>query len=721
MYQPETNSKNFSALLNDIDKGTIKIPQFQRDFVWSKEKSAKLIDSIIKGYPVGTFIIWKTKESLRSVRNIGGISLPDTPSGDFAEYVLDGQQRVTSIYASLKGLIIRREKDGKEKEEDFSEMYIDLNAGDEDDIILIDIENKDKSSILKLRDLLYGDLEELVNSYRGFIGKISEYKKRIESYNFTIVSTREIPIDVATEIFTRLNTGGKPLTNFEIMVAKTFDVERNFDLSEKYDVLIKKLSKVNYQTIADATILQTVATILTKECKKNVILKLEKENFINTWDEAINAVERAVDYFRIVLRIKVSQLLPYNALIVPFAYFFHKHKEKPSLEIQKYLQDFFWRVSLSERYSSSLESKIAQDIKRMDKILKGELPKYDYLPKISVEEIEANGFFSAGRSYIKAILCLFVQNQPRSFNDNNLVNIDNDWLKIANSKNFHHFFPKAYLKKKKNEQDFYINHIVNITIVDDYLNKKEIRDKAPSVYMRKFKRHNRELSNTMKTHLISLDRFGIWENDYKKFFEMRIKKINKELLKKIIIQNEDFDLSKKSKDENILENSEKENYIYKKIISQGENNFVEFKSSLRWDYEKNSTNKILEYVVAKTICAFLNADGGKLIIGVDDNGVVLGLEKDYQTLHKKNKDGFLLQLTQIINQYLGKEFYHYIDWKIIEIDGADICIVEILPSDIPAYLNNENNNEFFVRKSSSSQPLNMKQVAEYIKLHWSNI
>ena len=341
MYQPETNSKNFSALLYDIDNGSIKIPQFQRDFVWSKEKSAKLIDSIVKGYPVGTFIIWKTKESLRSIRNIGGISLPDTPIGDFAEYILDGQQRVTSIYAALKGLIIKREKDGKEKEEDFSQMYIDLEANEEEDIIIIDIENKDKNSVLKLKDLLYGDLEELVNLYKKYIGKIGEYKRRIESYNFTIISTREIPIDVATEIFTRLNTGGKPLTNFEIMVAKTFDVEKDFDLSEKYENLINKLSKFNYQTIADATILQTVSVILTKECKKNVILKLKKEDFIEVWDEAIDSVDRAIDYFKTVLRIKVSQLLPYNALIVPFSYFFYKHKEKPSIEIQKYLQDFF--------------------------------------------------------------------------------------------------------------------------------------------------------------------------------------------------------------------------------------------------------------------------------------------------------------------------------------------------------------------------------------------
>ena len=97
MYQPETHTKNFSTLFSDIEKGIIKVPQFQRDFVWSREKSAKLIDSVIKGYPIGTFIIWKTKETLRTVRNIGGIEFPETPKGDFVEYVLDGQQRITSI------------------------------------------------------------------------------------------------------------------------------------------------------------------------------------------------------------------------------------------------------------------------------------------------------------------------------------------------------------------------------------------------------------------------------------------------------------------------------------------------------------------------------------------------------------------------------------------------------------------------------------------------
>ena len=98
MNQPKPHSINFKTLISDIEQGRIKIPQFQREFVWSKESSAKLIDSILKGYPIGTFILWKTQERLRSVRNIGGLDIPETPAGDSVYYVLDGQQRITSLF-----------------------------------------------------------------------------------------------------------------------------------------------------------------------------------------------------------------------------------------------------------------------------------------------------------------------------------------------------------------------------------------------------------------------------------------------------------------------------------------------------------------------------------------------------------------------------------------------------------------------------------------------
>lgn len=533
MNLPEPQSVPYSTLINDIEKGLIKIPQFQRDFVWTKEKAAKLLDSILKGYPIGTFILWKTKESLRSIRNLGGAALPDTPTGEFIQYVLDGQQRLASLFVTLKGYRVEREK-----LDDFSEIYIDLTAPENGEIVVTEIPDGKRSDAIKIVDLIIGSLESLAKFPKKYHTKLDEYKRRLVSNFFSVIVIREVQIDMATEIFTRINEGGKPLSVFEIMVAKTFDVEKKFDLSEKYDELIEELRDVDYETISNSTILQVISIILEKDCSKRVILKLDKNKFIETWDSAIDAIKTTVDYFRDFYQIPVSKLLPYNALIVPFAYFFYHHPNKPTGNKQKYLQDFFWRTSLGGRYSHSLESRITQDIKKIDSILKDKPPKYEYGIDPTWEFIKENGKFSPGRSYIKAILCIFAHHQPKSFDNDALVRISNDWLKQANSKNYHHFFPKAYLKKEGYDEVF-INHIANITIVDDFLNKRKIGANAPSKYMKLFKKENPQVEETIKTHLIDLKKFGVWENNYEKFFKERCMVIAKEIKKRVIPQSSD--------------------------------------------------------------------------------------------------------------------------------------------------------------------------------------
>lgn len=533
MNLPEPKTRTFPGLISEIEKGQIKIPQFQRDFVWSIQKSASIIDSILKGYPIGTFIFWRTKERLRSVRNIGGQKLPELGEAEIIDFILDGQQRLTSLYACLKGVSIDRDNDGK-RVDDFSKIYIDLAAEESDQIVKIDVINLEKSQVISIQDLLAGDFTILAAYPSKYHEKLRLYKSRIESYQYSIIQINEAPIDIATEIFTRINVGGKPLTLFEIMVAKTFDYEQKFDLSEKYEELIERLRPINYETISDATVLQVIALILDSECKRQSILSLDKQQFINIWPKAMDAIERAVEYFKNSYRIPVSQLLPYSALIVPFSYFFYHHKDKPNEDRKKLLEDFFWRCALSGRYSSSVESKLAQDVKRIEKILNDEQPLYEWGMDISPDFIIKNGWFSAGRSYVKAILCLYAYHEPKSFNDNAIVNISNYWLKQANSKNYHHFFPRAYLKKK-GVDEFNINHILNITIVDDFLNKRVISADAPSKYMKKFARTNKEIKNTMSTHLIpDLEDFGIWEDDYKKFMAKRAELVSEELSKRII-------------------------------------------------------------------------------------------------------------------------------------------------------------------------------------------
>ena len=106
-YQSLPGNMLYNNLIANIEQGQIKIPQFQRKFVWSIEETAGLIDSILKGYPIGTFIIWETNDRLRSIRNIGNFQFPDTPDGNTVQYVLDGQQRMTSLYVALRGAKLR--------------------------------------------------------------------------------------------------------------------------------------------------------------------------------------------------------------------------------------------------------------------------------------------------------------------------------------------------------------------------------------------------------------------------------------------------------------------------------------------------------------------------------------------------------------------------------------------------------------------------------------
>lgn len=536
MELPQPTHKNYTTLITSIENGTIKIPQFQRDFVWTLQRSAELLDSIVKGYPIGTFIFWSTRERLRSVKKLGNIELPTAKEGESVSFVLDGQQRLTSLFAAFKGEEIDREN---RESSNFAEIYINLSADESEAIVTTDVTDLKENTYIRLRDLLYGGLTTLAAFPKEHHAKLEEYKRRIEAYDFPIIEVSDVPIDVATEIFTRINVGGEALTVFEIMVAKTYDEKRDFDLEKKFSELTKDLEKINFETISNHALLQLIALVLKGDCKRQAILNLDKNAFIETWPEAVRSVEKAAAHFHNVMRIPVSQLLPYMPLIVPFAYFFYKNDTKPDPGQKAELDNFFWRCSLAERYASSLESKLVQDTNRIDSILRHESPDYDWSIDVSPEFLIENGRFSLGSSFIKAILCVMTYQRPLSFNDNGIVNMSNNWLQRADSKNYHHFFPRAFLRKKGVSED-QANNIVNITIVDDYLNKREIGSKAPSRYMQKFQETNPDIAETMKTHLIGdLREFGILDDDYATFIRKRAKIISDKIKEKIIFKSRD--------------------------------------------------------------------------------------------------------------------------------------------------------------------------------------
>lgn len=546
IMQPENQPKKYESLFLEIDTGQIKLPMFQRDFVWDKEQTAKLIDSILKGFPIGTFIFWKTRDELRSYKDIGNHKLPKTPKGDYAYYVLDGQQRITSLYAVRKGIRITR--DGKEV--DYRDIYIDLEYSEaEDEQIAIaskptrdSKDGKAEKRNISVHDVLTRSMIDLEDDYTKDERKlIDAYQKALTNYDFSTIVIKDYPIDIACEVFSRINTGGRVLSVFEVMVAKTYDEKVGFDLAEQYDVLRDGkddddtgcLRAAKFETVPESVVMQAVAAIAIKQVRSRDILKIRRESFIEHWVPMTKALFEAVDFVRHTLRVPVSQILPYPAMLVPLTYFFHKTgSKKPSATQRKLLEQWFYWVGLNYRYSSATETKLGDDILRMDKIVKDEEPKYPTEELQLSADTFADWNFSAGDAGCKAVLCALSYHQPKSFDSNALVSLDNSNLKIATSRNYHHFFPTAFLAE--NHKGAEANLMANITLIDGYGNKHMIGKKPPSLYIAKFSQQNQEIDETLKSHLIGqTDEFGIDDDDYETFIEMRSRAIAKFLNKKL--------------------------------------------------------------------------------------------------------------------------------------------------------------------------------------------
>ena len=151
------------------------------------------------------------------------------------------------------------------------------------------------------------------------------------------------------------------------------------------------------------------------------------------------------------------------------------------------------------------------------------------------------------------------------------------------------------------------------------------------------------------------------------------------------------------------------------LIAMGEHEFVEFKSSIRYDYYRQNTNRSLEGVIAKTISGFMNAKGGRLIIGVDDDGNVLGLENDFKTLKHKNKDGFEREVFRIISEYLGRKASFGCHLSFYRKEQKDICLVDVGSSSDPVYVKDGKNTAFYIRTGNATYPLSIEETVEYLK------
>lgn len=156
------------------------------------------------------------------------------------------------------------------------------------------------------------------------------------------------------------------------------------------------------------------------------------------------------------------------------------------------------------------------------------------------------------------------------------------------------------------------------------------------------------------------------------------------------------------------------------LLNKDEHENLEFKSTFRWDIRQNAVNHILEKSVMKTIAAFLNSQGGHLVIGVDDEKKVVGLAADYESLNRKDADGFENHFTHVFHNMIGAEFRQFVKLNWSHVDGKECCVVSVSSSHKPVYLKSDNNGEeFFIRTGNGTTPLKLSEAAGYIDSRWN--
>ncbi|MFC1762571.1 response regulator [Planctomycetota bacterium] len=158
-----------------------------------------------------------------------------------------------------------------------------------------------------------------------------------------------------------------------------------------------------------------------------------------------------------------------------------------------------------------------------------------------------------------------------------------------------------------------------------------------------------------------------------------------------------------------LSPTEREQWV-RDLIAQGESEHVEFKSTLRWDLKQDKTHPGVETAWLKSIVAFLNSDGGTLIVGVDDDGNTVGYEKD----NFKSMDKHLLHVNNKIQDHIGLEHAQCIRFALEPIDGSQILVVECTPSKDPVFLSQGKDEQFYIRVGPGSRKLSTRQVLEYV-------
>jgi hypothetical protein len=480
-----SESMQINTLIERVLSGQVRIPGFQRGYVWDPQRVALLMDTIFKGYPYGTVLMWRSSERLLTEKALGGFVLPEPTKGYPLDYVLDGQQRITSIFRTFQTSVSTPDEDP----EIWLPIYYDFEAvadAQESQFVALAEADVDPTRHFPLRSFF--DPVVFANSYSALV---DDRKREIagvqDKFKGTLIPVQTFETDDRTRVaivFERVNRMGIELNIFQLLTAWTWSEE--FDLQQKFTDLGDELDAFGFHGVGSDSelMMRCCAAILKNDPSPTSLIDINGADMRSEFERIRSALKLAIDFLRINLSVINIKFLPYSALLIPLAaYFAHDQNKSVSDADRQVLLRWFWRTSFGHRYSGNPLRNVRTDVEEATKLRKGEASALGSTAVVVDDDYYLARKFNLSTVATRAFVLQLAQHNPRSFTSGSLIDLDTV-LSEPNRSEFHHCYPRAYLTRGLEPVPDRISDLVNYAFLTRAENR-EISDSAPSVYRTK--------------------------------------------------------------------------------------------------------------------------------------------------------------------------------------------------------------------------------------------
>ncbi len=471
---PETQVPRLVRVADWVLAGEVVLPRFQRDFVWSRQQILDLLDSVVRNYPIGSVLLWQSTEELAAQRTVAGLAVEKRRYGYPARYIIDGQQRIATICGSLywqpDGDPESRWNIVYDLEGELFRHRADLDEPPEHQIPM---------RLFQDAAVYFQRLASVASPELRERGKL--LYNRLMNYQIAVITLQDITSDEVAKVFERINSTATPLTVVDLMRAATWSPD--FDLREEIDRLLGVLDEKKYGRVDRKTILRTISAAAGFGFSRSDIGRLRElpeEDLRAAVNAAGEAAKRAVDFLTTQIHTPRAEALPYYnqfALLVEI----FRQLPKPSAAHYAAVHRWFWLTASGGYFKGWSETQMATDWQAIADFSAGATSDIDVAAAAPRSALWRRSSFRSTSAPSKLLALILSYAEPLDLRSGQRIDVGRA-LSWQNDKEFHHFFPRAFLQRS-GISSAQANVCANLMMLSSVTNIW-VSDRPPSVYLR---------------------------------------------------------------------------------------------------------------------------------------------------------------------------------------------------------------------------------------------